>query len=62
MIKKMVETSHRVVAGELPEALDGLRRTTPSSTRRSWRNQTNGASQGSFSNTRGTRLSSKSQI
>ena len=62
MIKKMVETSHRVVAGELPEALDGLRRTTPSSTRRSWRNQTNGASQGSFSNTRGTRPSSKSQI
>src|SRR5215813_13691554 len=62
MIKKMVETWHRVVAGELPEALDGLRRTTPASIRRSWRNQTNGASQGSFSNTRGTRLSSKSQI
>src|SRR5215471_6165911 len=46
MVKKMVETWHRVVAGELPEALDGLRRTTPSSTRRSWRNQTNGAAQG----------------
>src|SRR5215467_13922639 len=58
----MVETWHRVVEGERPEALDGLRRTTQSSTRRSWRNQTNGASQGSFSNTRGTRPSSKSQI
>jgi len=54
MIKKMVEIWHRVVAGERPEALDGLRGTTPSSTRRSWRNQTNGPSQGSFSNTRGT--------
>jgi len=54
MIKKVVETWHRVVAGERPEARDDPRRTTPSSTRRSWRNQTNGASQGSFSNTRGT--------
>src|SRR5262245_42614830 len=62
MIKKAVETWHRVVASERQEALDGLWRTSPSSPRRSWRNETNGASQGSFSNTRGTRPSSKSQI
>jgi len=48
MIKKVVETWHRVVAGERPEARDDPRRTTPSSTRRSWRNQTNGVSEGSI--------------
>ena len=43
MIKKMVETWHRVIAGELPEALDGLLADDASSTRRSWRNQADGA-------------------
>jgi hypothetical protein len=63
MIKKVVEAWRRVVAGELPEALGrsagGRAR---SSTGRSWRNQTDGPSQRSLTNTRGTRPASKSQI
>jgi hypothetical protein len=62
MIEKVVETWHGVVAASCRRRRTVCWRTTSSSIRRSWRNQLMKSSQRSFSNTRGTRPSSKSQI
>jgi hypothetical protein len=48
----MIETWHRVVAGEWRQALDGLLADVDVSYLRSWRNQADGPSRRSFWNTR----------